>query len=476
VPSAELDKDAVRRELEEVLKSAGFARNERLSSFLRFIVVQHLEGRDHELKESVIGSEVFGRKRDYSPKSDPIVRTEARRLRERLREYYEGSGIKDAVRIELPKGGYAPTIRGAEDEPVESDSGHTKNQPQYAQWWALGLACAGLSVVVLFGLTRFESRSGPRRYNRSPAFDLYVRARALQRRPALRGVQDSIDLFQMAIAKDPSFAPAYAGIAAAYAARSGFDQFTGAERADMLTTGWADAATAVQLDPQLADAYDALGMMQSREAQWARAESSFRRAVALAPRDALWRDNFAMFLLLPLGRIDEALTQLRIAEVLDPTSPATHFALIQPLTALGRIEEADSHCDRAAEDDQQRSVCWNHVLERQGRADEAIRMLEDHLNGHLLEPGAAQSLGLAYARAGRREDAERMAALAPRLASKAQIFAALGDKDRTFKILDQMIPMGPTRIGRDFLNSPNFTFLHGDPRLKALRKKISLPE
>jgi tetratricopeptide (TPR) repeat protein len=85
---------------------------------------------------------------------------------------------------------------------------------------------------------------------------------------------------------------------------------------------------------------------------------------------------------LPLGRIDEALTQLRIAEELDPTSPATHFALIQPLTALGRVEEADSHCDRAAEDDQQRSVCWNHVLERQGRADEAIRMLEDHLNGH----------------------------------------------------------------------------------------------
>jgi Flp pilus assembly protein TadD len=135
-----------------------------------------------------------------------------------------------------------------------------------------------------------------------------------------------------------------------------------------------------------------------------------------------------MFLLLPLGRMDEALTQLRIAEELDPNSPATHSALIQPLTALGRIEEADFHCDRAAENDQQRSVCWNHVLERQGRPDEAIRVLEGHLNGHLLEPGAAQSLGLAYVRAGRREDAERMALLAPRLAS-AQIFAALGDKD-----------------------------------------------
>ena len=103
-------------------------------------------------------------------------------------------------------------------------------------------------------------------------------------------------------------------------------------------------------------------------------------------------------------------------------------------------------------------------------------MLEANLNGHLLEPGAAQSLGVAYARVGRHVDAERMAALAPRLASKAQIFAALGDKDRTFEVLDQMVPMGPTRIGRDILNAPNFAFLRGDPRLTALRKKLGLPE
>ena len=220
VPSAALNNDAVRRELEEVLKSAGFARNERLSSFLRFVVEQHLAGRDHELKESVIGTEVFGRKCDYSPKSDPIVRTEARRLRERLQEYYEGSGSKDAVRIELPKGGYAPEIRGAEEEPVKLDSGHTKQQ-QYAKWWPVALACAGLTVVLVLVVTGFETRSRPRSYTGSPAFDLYVRARALQRRPALRGVQDSIDLLQLAIAKDPSFAPAYAGLAAANAARSG---------------------------------------------------------------------------------------------------------------------------------------------------------------------------------------------------------------------------------------------------------------
>lgn len=63
-----------------------------------------------------------------------------------------------------------------------------------------------------------------------------------------------------------------------------------------------------------------------------------------------------------------------------------------------------------------------------------------------------------------------------RFASKAQIFAALGDKDRAFELLDRMVPRGPARIGRDFLISPNFAFLRGDPRLKVLRRNVGLPE
>lgn len=284
-----------------------------------------------------------------------------------------------------------------------------------------------------------------------------------------------MDLFRQGIAKDPLFAPAYAGIAAGYAARSGFDRFDAGERAEMMVKGWAAAAKAVQLNPLSADAQDGLGMMQAREAQWAPAEHSFRRALGIAPRDALWRDHFALFLLLPLGRIEEALSQLYAAEEIDPVSFQTHFALSIALRAAARFDEAESHCQKAAANDQQRGACWSQNLLRHGDAGQAVRILEATWNGHLLDPGA-QSLGIAYARAGRREDAERIAALVPRYASKAQIFAALGDKDRTFGALDQMVSMGPTRIGRDFLISPNFAFLHGDPRLTALKKRLSLPE
>jgi TolB-like protein/Tfp pilus assembly protein PilF len=127
MPTAEFDANAPRRQLERVLASAGFSRNERLARFLRFVVEQHLEGRDGEIKESVIAIEVFGRRADHDPKQDSIVRTEAARLRARLNEYYVGEGKNDALVIELPKGGYAPVFRQAAVEPAITSSGPAAN-------------------------------------------------------------------------------------------------------------------------------------------------------------------------------------------------------------------------------------------------------------------------------------------------------------------------------------------------------------
>lgn len=108
---------ACRDELERVLSSTIFARSERVSKLLRFLVETQLEGREHELKESVIGVEVFGRRPDYNLKLDSTVRTEVVRLRARLDKYYSTDGIHDPLVIELPKGGYIPTFRQVETVP-----------------------------------------------------------------------------------------------------------------------------------------------------------------------------------------------------------------------------------------------------------------------------------------------------------------------------------------------------------------------
>ena len=103
--------DDVRRQLDRLLASSGFANAGRMSLFLRFVVEQSLAGEGERLKEYVIGVEVFDRDASYDPRVDSIVRVEAARLRTKLTEYYAGEGREDAIVLTLPKGGYAPVVQ-----------------------------------------------------------------------------------------------------------------------------------------------------------------------------------------------------------------------------------------------------------------------------------------------------------------------------------------------------------------------------
>jgi Tol biopolymer transport system component len=110
----ELSVESVQKQLERILASKGFVHSERPSRFLRFVVGQTLQGHGDGLKEYLLGVEVLGRKESFDPKTDPIVRVEAGRLRARLKKYYEGEGSDDPVLIDFPKGGYVPTFQERE--------------------------------------------------------------------------------------------------------------------------------------------------------------------------------------------------------------------------------------------------------------------------------------------------------------------------------------------------------------------------
>src|ERR1700722_1060974 len=100
-PSDEIkvDHQAIREELARLLDSPIFAQSDRLSRFLRFTVELTLAGGSASLKEYLIGTEVYDRKPPYHPNTDSIVRSEARRLRSKLKEYYEAAGDADPVFI-----------------------------------------------------------------------------------------------------------------------------------------------------------------------------------------------------------------------------------------------------------------------------------------------------------------------------------------------------------------------------------------
>jgi len=107
----------VREQLQRILASATFQQVDRLKRFLTFIVGEALSGRRNELKEYVIGVQVFGKEDSFDPRTDPIVRVQARRLRAKLVRYYREEGRADEWIVELPKGGYAPTFK-RRDTPV----------------------------------------------------------------------------------------------------------------------------------------------------------------------------------------------------------------------------------------------------------------------------------------------------------------------------------------------------------------------
>ena len=135
---------AVRDQLDRILKSGPFQQSQRRQGFLEYIVTETLAGRGDRIKGYSIATVVFNRPATFDANVDPVVRMEAGRLRDRLREFYDTDGRGDAVLIELPKGSYTPTIKfrqvaepaissnansaeqnGANDyKPVEADPAH----------------------------------------------------------------------------------------------------------------------------------------------------------------------------------------------------------------------------------------------------------------------------------------------------------------------------------------------------------------
>ncbi|MFL6352002.1 MAG: hypothetical protein ACJ74Z_09155 [Bryobacteraceae bacterium] len=104
---------SIRRQLSNIMKSDGFIRAERMKRFLEFVVEETLAGHANQLCEYTIGISVFARDSSFQPALDPIVRNDARRLRQKLLEYYQHCGSEDQVVIEVPKGGYVPAFRCA---------------------------------------------------------------------------------------------------------------------------------------------------------------------------------------------------------------------------------------------------------------------------------------------------------------------------------------------------------------------------
>ncbi|HEY1659160.1 MAG TPA: hypothetical protein VGG14_12485 [Candidatus Sulfotelmatobacter sp.] len=140
--------ESIRAQLGTILASSIFLNAQRPTQFLRFIVEITLAGNERQIKEYLLGVEVFGRPESYDPKDDPVVRIEAGRLRKKLAEYYSGPGLTDSVVIDVPRGGYVPVFRAKTSGlEIVSRREEDASRPKSS---ALGKAAVIIIATVLF--------------------------------------------------------------------------------------------------------------------------------------------------------------------------------------------------------------------------------------------------------------------------------------------------------------------------------------
>jgi TolB-like protein/Tfp pilus assembly protein PilF len=157
--------EAILGELAKILASRAFRSAASQREFLRYTVQEAVAGRGHAIKEYMIGTEALGRDESFDPRLDPIVRTQARKLRERLAKYYASDGTEDPLIVEFPKGSYVPTFRVARslvpvlpDAPVTEVSA-TLYRPRSK---VAATVLAGVALVAAASLYLWQSSSPPR--------------------------------------------------------------------------------------------------------------------------------------------------------------------------------------------------------------------------------------------------------------------------------------------------------------------------
>ncbi len=269
------------------------------------------------------------------------------------------------------------------------------------------------TIVTTLRVTSFADLSAPvpRRYTADlAAYGLYLRGRYAWNRRTQAGVTEAIHCFEQAIAADPAYAPAYTGLADAWALHVDY-------RSVPVHEGFAKAKAyarqALALDDSLAEAHASLAWsLFIYDWDWEEAAREFRRAVEIQPTYATAHQWYA-FLLVSQGRHDEALVAAHTAQELDPASISIRRALGFVYYYARRFEQAAYHCRRAiamnpgAEESHR---ILGLTLVEQGKHEEAVRVMREALAMPGSGSYSAAMLGHALARAGRTEEARALLA------------------------------------------------------------------
>ena len=317
----------------------------------------------------------------------------------------------------------------------------------------------------------------------SEAYQLYLKGNYYTSKLTKDGFQKGVECFNQAIAADPNYGLAYAGLAFNYF--NSEDWFVPPHEAGPKAKE--AALKALAIDPTLSDAHLALAVIaQWYEWDWTTAEREFKRAIELSPNEPRPHEWYSWFLA-PLGRHEEALAEAKRGQQLDPVSAETNIFVGSVLVFARQYDQAIPQLKTGIELDKSYWFGYyflGRAYEQKGRIPEAIEVFQHAVD---LEKDQAENwanLGHAYAISGKRAEALKIidhlndlsatAYIAPY--NVAAIHAGLGNKDEAFAALDRAYNERSALLALYVTNDPRMDSLRSDPRFSELVRRVGLPQ
>jgi len=329
-----------------------------------------------------------------------------------------------------------------------------------------------------------EQKMAKKYTDNNEAYQLYLQGRFHFAKRTKDDIRKGIDYFQQAIKLDPNYALAYATIADSY---NSMGKNADLPPKEVLPQAKAAAARALEIDPTLAEAHGALAdSLALYDWNWAESEREYGKAFQLDPNVSYIHLTHGVSYFAPLGKRDEAVAELKRAVELEPLSLITNAIFGLSYLYAGQNDKALEQGKKTYDLDPNfrfgRQYLGNTLIVL-GRYDDAIAVAGEGLKTSPLSQEDLVIAGLAYAKLGRRREAEqyldRFKELAKtryvRTVFTASIYAALGDKDKAFAELEKSFENKDCFLPRIKLD-PFMNPLRDDPRFKDLLKRMNLPE
>jgi TolB-like protein/Tfp pilus assembly protein PilF len=314
------------------------------------------------------------------------------------------------------------------------------------------------------------------------AYELYLKGRFFWNKRSGADLRKAIDYFNQTIAKDPTYALAYTGLADSYLLLPNYEN---ASTRDSIPPARGALEKALALDNSLAEAHASLGLLDQLELRFEQGNAELERAIQLKPNYAT-AHHWLMLGYLTLGQFDQAIAEGKRAIELDPLSVIINADFAWVYASAHRLDEAEAQARRTLEIDPRFFLAHYYlggIRQAKGEMTEAISEYQQafDLNGDFYSLAA---LGQACARAGKKAEAQKILARMKEGAKThhvapyawALLYLGLGDKNRALTELETAYEQGDTNYLFVLKVDPLVDDLRGDPRFEALVQKVIAPK